>query len=177
MEGRLSDFTTCFPSIFSMKTLSHVSSNEMFNVNRNFFPAFCISSIYLLLEPTVIVVSTLTFNKPWTNVTIFLAESGESVSMKGLNFFKKSCNFLQSSLSLTILEFPLPNFISAVGTKEQLDSFSMTSVTSVHNGRENTNKFLCTLLIPLHLVNPLSDLDSRMGVCLIPWLIVILPKI
>ena len=127
-----------------------------------------------MLEPTVIVVSTLTFDEPWTPVTIFLTKSGKWVSLKELSYFRKSCNLLL--LSLTILEFPLLSFISVMGTKEQLDTFSMVSITSAHNGLENANKFLCTLVNPLPLVNPPSDLRSRISVCSVPWSIEILPQ-
>lgn len=117
-----------------------------------------------LIEPTVLAVLTLSFNEPLTLVTVFLIESEESVSLKGLKFFRKFCKFLQLLLSLTIFEFPLPSFISVFGTNEQLDSFSMPSVTSANYGRENTNKFLRTLLIPFLIVNPPSQVISRMSV-------------
>ena len=111
-----------------------------------------------MLKPTVIAVSTLTFDEPRTPATMFLIESGKSVSLKGLKFLKKFCKFFQLSLSLIILKFPLSSFISVLGTKEQPYSFSMASVTSTHNGRENTNKLLCTLLNPLPLVGLSLDL-------------------
>ena len=44
-----------------------------------------------LLELTVIIVSTLSFDELWTFLTMFLIESGESVFLKGLKFFRKSC--------------------------------------------------------------------------------------
>lgn len=121
-----------------------------------------------MLEPTVLPVFTLSFDKPLTLATMFLIESGELVSLKGLKFFRKFCKFLQLLLSLTIFEFPLPSFISVLGTKEQLDSFSMPSVTSANYGRENTNKFLRTLLTPFLIVNPPSQIISRMSVYSIP---------
>lgn len=122
-----------------------------------------------MLEPTVLPVFTLSFDKPLTLATMFLIESGELVSLKGLQFFRKFCKFLQLLLSLTIFEFPLPSFISVLGTNEQLDSFSMPSVTSANYGRENTNKFLRTLLTPFLIVNPPSQIISRMSVYSIPW--------
>lgn len=122
-----------------------------------------------MLEPTVLPVFTLSFDKPLTLATMFLIESGELVSLKGLKFFRKFCKFLQLLLSLTIFEFPLPSFISVLGTNEQLDSFSMPSVTSANYGRENTNKFLRTLLTPFLIVNPPSQIISRMSVYSIPW--------
>lgn len=121
-----------------------------------------------MLEPTVLPVFTLSFDKPLTLATMFLIESGELVSLKGLQFFRKFCKFLQLLLSLTIFEFPLPSFISVLGTNEQLDSFSMPSVTSANYGRENTNKFLRTLLTPFLIVNPPSQIISRMSVYSIP---------
>lgn len=121
-----------------------------------------------MLEPTVLPVFTLSFDKPLTLATMFLIESGELVSLKGLEFFRKFCKFLQLLLSLTIFEFPLPSFISVLGTNEQLDSFSMPSVTSANYGRENTNKFLRTLLTPFLIVNPPSQIISRMSVYSIP---------
>lgn len=122
-----------------------------------------------MLEPTVLPVFTLSFDKPLTLATMFLIESGELVSLKGLKFFRKFCKFLQLLLSLTIFEFPLPSFISVLGTNEQLDSFSMPSVTSANYGRENTNIFLRTLLTPFLIVNPPSQIISRMSVYSIPW--------
>lgn len=121
-----------------------------------------------MLEPTVLPVFTLSFDKPLTLATMFLIESGELVSLKGLKFFRKFCKFLQLLLSLTIFEFPLPSFISVLGTNEQLDSFSMPSVTSANYGRENTNIFLRTLLTPFLIVNPPSQIISRMSVYSIP---------
>ena len=61
-----------------------------------------------MLEPTGIAVSILTYAETWIVVTMFLIESGESVSLKVLKYFVKSCSFLQLSLCLAILEFTLP---------------------------------------------------------------------